>query len=157
MFLRAEQWQWIQFWPSGRSEPAKERVGGSCIVEQPKPEIPMVSTFETSVSGTASGSIRMYSSRSRPVSSRQRVATLWMTPSFRNPSLLNALSLIHTSAGHPHASGSRDRRSLPSTPPRRLDSSHVDLPHRHHRFKGAFCLSAASRKRIGQRAGSDLP
>src|SRR5215467_12045417 len=40
---------------------------------------------------------------------------------------------------------------------RGLDCSDIDFLHRHHRLKGAFCRSAASRKRIGQRAWSDLP
>jgi hypothetical protein len=30
-----------------------------------------------------------------------------------------------------------------------LDSGDIDFLHRHHRFEGAFCLAAASRKRIG--------
>ena len=30
-----------------------------------------------------------------------------------------------------------------------LDGGDVDLLHRHHRLEGTFCLTAASRKRIG--------
>src|SRR5262245_48322915 len=41
--------------------------------------------------------------------------------------------------------------------PRCLDGGDVDLLHRHHRFEGALGLAAAGRKRVGQRARSDLP
>src|SRR5216110_2106366 len=44
-----------------------------------------------------------------------------------------------------------------SAPPRRLDGGDVDLLHRHHRFEGTLCLTAASRERVGQRARRDLP
>ena len=44
-----------------------------------------------------------------------------------------------------------------SASPRCLNGGDVDLLHRHHRLKGALCLSAAGRKRIGQRARGDLP
>src|SRR5437899_13024808 len=40
---------------------------------------------------------------------------------------------------------------------RRLDGGDVALLHRHHRLEGALCLSAAGRKRLGQRARGDLP
>src|SRR5512141_1850393 len=46
---------------------------------------------------------------------------------------------------------------MPSAAPRRLDRGDVDLLHRHHRVEGAFGLSAAGRKRVGQRARGDLP
>ena len=42
-------------------------------------------------------------------------------------------------------------------PPRCLDGGDVDLLHRHHCFEGTLCLTATSRKRIGQRARGDLP
>src|SRR5688572_9866837 len=44
-----------------------------------------------------------------------------------------------------------------SAPPRCLDGGDVDLLHRHHRLEGTLCLTAASRKRVGQRARGDLP
>ena len=44
-----------------------------------------------------------------------------------------------------------------SASPHSLDSGDVDFRHRHHRLKGTLCLSAASRKRFGQRARRDLP
>src|SRR3954454_403040 len=44
-----------------------------------------------------------------------------------------------------------------SAPPRCLDGGNVDLLHRHHRLEGTFCLIAAGRQRIGQRARCDLP
>src|ERR1700686_665608 len=44
-----------------------------------------------------------------------------------------------------------------SASPRCLDGGDIDLLHRHHRLKRALCLSATSRKRIGQRARGDLP
>src|SRR5215203_827424 len=44
-----------------------------------------------------------------------------------------------------------------SAPPRCLDGGDVDLLHRHHRLEGTLCLSAASPKRLGQRARGDLP
>src|SRR4030095_9066914 len=37
------------------------------------------------------------------------------------------------------------------------DGGDVDLLHRHHRREGTLCLTAASRKRIGQRARRDMP
>jgi len=39
--------------------------------------------------------------------------------------------------------------ALRSASPRCGDGGDVDLLHRHHRFEGALCLIAASRKRIG--------
>ena len=36
-----------------------------------------------------------------------------------------------------------------SASPRCIDGGDVDLLHRHHRLEGTFCLTAASRKRIG--------
>src|SRR4051812_36627492 len=44
-----------------------------------------------------------------------------------------------------------------STAARGLDGGDVDLPHRHHRVEGTLCLTAAGRKRVGQRARRDLP
>src|SRR6202035_5123077 len=44
-----------------------------------------------------------------------------------------------------------------SASPRCLDGGDVDLLHRHHRLEGTLCLTATSRKRIGQRARGDLP
>src|SRR5947207_6377200 len=44
-----------------------------------------------------------------------------------------------------------------SAPPCCLDGGDVDLLHRHHRLEGALCLTATGRKRIGERARSDLP
>src|SRR5213078_2052403 len=44
-----------------------------------------------------------------------------------------------------------------SAPPRCLDGGDVDLVHRHQRRESTFCLTATSRKRLGQRARSDLP
>src|SRR5262245_22480317 len=44
-----------------------------------------------------------------------------------------------------------------SAPARRLDGRDVDLLHRHHRFESALRLTAAGRKRVGQRARRDLP
>src|SRR5215217_4867318 len=44
-----------------------------------------------------------------------------------------------------------------SAPPRCLDGGDLDLLHRHHRLEGTLCLSAASPKRLGQRARGDLP
>src|ERR1700736_1717355 len=44
-----------------------------------------------------------------------------------------------------------------SSAPRCLDGGDVDLLHRHHRPEGTLCLTATSRKRIGQRARGDLP
>src|SRR5258708_4941739 len=38
-----------------------------------------------------------------------------------------------------------------------LDGGDVDLLHRHHRLEGTLCLTATSRKRVGERAGGDLP
>src|SRR6059036_508838 len=50
------------------------------------------------------------------------------------------------------------RPRLPlSAASRRLDGGDVDLLHRHHRLEGALRLSAAGRKRLGQRARGDLP
>src|SRR5882762_9333965 len=40
---------------------------------------------------------------------------------------------------------------------RALDGGDGDLLHRHHRLEGALCLTATSRKRIGQRTRGDLP
>ncbi len=44
-----------------------------------------------------------------------------------------------------------------SAPPRCLDGGDIDLLHRHHRLEGTLCLTATSGKRLGQRAGGDLP
>src|SRR5205823_878135 len=44
-----------------------------------------------------------------------------------------------------------------SAPSRCLDGGDVDLLHRHHRLEGTLCLTAASRKRVGERARGDLP
>src|SRR5580700_9843371 len=44
-----------------------------------------------------------------------------------------------------------------SASPSCLDGGDVDLLHSHHRLEGTLCLSATSRKRIGQRARGDLP
>src|SRR5947209_1991672 len=44
-----------------------------------------------------------------------------------------------------------------SAPPRCLDGGDVDLLHRHHRREGTLCLTAASGKRVSQRARGDLP
>src|SRR5687768_2230114 len=44
-----------------------------------------------------------------------------------------------------------------SAPPRCLDGGDVDLLHRHHRCEGTLGLTAAGRKRVGQRARGDLP
>jgi len=41
--------------------------------------------------------------------------------------------------------------------PRRLDSGHISLFHRHHRFEDKFCLSASGPKGVGQRPVGDLP
>src|SRR3979411_2378461 len=40
---------------------------------------------------------------------------------------------------------------------RRFDGGDVDLLHRHHRLEGTLCLTATSRKRLGQHARGDLP
>jgi hypothetical protein len=62
-----------------------------------------------------------------------------------------------TSAHH-RQSEWNSRPPLPSSAAsRRLDSGDIDLLHRHHCLKGAFCLCTTSRKCIGQRAWSDLP
>src|SRR4051812_14105293 len=41
--------------------------------------------------------------------------------------------------------------------PRCLDAGDIDLLHRHHRLKGALCLTTTGRKRTGQRTRCDLP
>src|SRR6266536_973635 len=41
--------------------------------------------------------------------------------------------------------------------PRCLDRGDVDLLHRHHRLEGTLCLTATSRKRLGEHARGDLP
>src|SRR3984957_20442549 len=46
---------------------------------------------------------------------------------------------------------------LTSAAARCLDGGDVDLLHRHHRLESTLCLTATSRKRIGQRARGDLP
>ena len=55
--------------------------------------------------------------------------------------------------------GGRNKQPVVSTSaaPRGLDGGDVDLLHRHHRREGTLCLTAASRKRVGQRARGDLP
>src|SRR6195256_2292709 len=40
---------------------------------------------------------------------------------------------------------------------RGLDSGDVDLLHRHHRLEGTLCLTATSRKRLGEHARGNLP
>src|SRR4029077_2245279 len=65
--------------------------------------------------------------------------------------------------GHPRIWISHARGTVATTSEPRLaslccfDGCHVDFPHRHHRFEGAFGHVATGRKSFGQNTWGDLP
>src|ERR671913_788756 len=74
------------------------------------------------------------------------------------PSTTSVNSRIETNSTFRRLQGrATGRGAFTSAPPRGLDGGDVDLLHRHHCREGTLCLTATSRKRVGQHARDDLP